>query len=200
MTEQTTPDAAARDRKLAHEWATRILSDMRWSDRAHADARVLHNATPPLSLKTLADMTPEERAACQWMQCDVEGDGGWLIIEPFDDEDYSHVVGHQGNIRFFPADIITPRPDLPRMEWTDNHVDTISDTVPPNTLVVGSVWGDPDALARACHDSGRDQIVVLDSSGNAYVWAYDAEWWEGSLSVSAFTSYTILHTGRKADQ
>lgn len=59
MSEQTTPDAAARDRELAHEWATRILPDMRWSDRAHAADSVLHNATPPPSLKTLADMTPQ---------------------------------------------------------------------------------------------------------------------------------------------
>ena len=30
----------------------------------------------PSKLPTLADMTPEERAACKWMQCKVETDGG----------------------------------------------------------------------------------------------------------------------------
>ena len=68
---------------------------------------------------TLADLTMPGRRACNWMQCDVEGqDGEWMIIDPFDDEDHAHVVGRRrGNMRIFQAKHVTPRPDLPRMEW-----------------------------------------------------------------------------------
>ena len=76
---------------------------------------LLPTPTPP----TLADMTKEERRDCEWMQCDVAGLGGaWLIIDPFDDEDHVHVIGRKGDSRILPAHFITPRPDLPGMEWT----------------------------------------------------------------------------------
>ena len=69
--------------------------------------------------------------------------------------------------------------------------------VPPNTLAVGSKWADAAALARACDESRRDQIVALDADGYAFVWSGDAEWWEGSVSPID-PPYTILHTGLEA--
>ena len=86
------------------------------------DLEAFASSTPPRP--TLADMTEEERDECRWMQCDVQGQGGaWLIVAPFDDddEDYAHVVGRQGSKSWgFPAERITPRPDLPRLEWPGN--------------------------------------------------------------------------------
>lgn len=86
----------------------------------YTDEELRELATESLSPPpTLADMTPEERRDCEWMQCDVAGqDGDWLIIDPFDDEDHVHVIGRKGNNRILPAPFITPRPDLPGMEWT----------------------------------------------------------------------------------
>ena len=75
-----------------------------------------------------------------------------------------------------------------------------SDTVPPNTLAVGSEWDDPEALDRACKESKRDQIIVLDRAGDAYVWAHDEEWWESVPPMSVNGPFTIIHEGKKVDQ
>ena len=71
--------------------------------------------------------------------------------------------------------------------------------MPPNTLADGSEWDDADALARACEESGRDQIAVLEHDGWVYVWDGMAEWWEGSAQPDN-APFTIIHAGRKADQ
>ena len=64
---------------------------------------------------TLADMTEEERAACQWMQCDVKGDApsvilraGGLCVHLVDKAGIPFKANHGD---------VTPRPDLPRLEW-----------------------------------------------------------------------------------
>lgn len=82
---------------------------------------------------------------------------------------------------------------------TGQGADT-SDTVPPNTLAVGSVWDDVDKLSRACDASGLDQIVVTDKDGDASVWGQNAGWWEGSTPAVGYEPFTILHTGKKVDQ
>lgn len=73
------------------------------------------------------------------------------------------------------------------------------EAVPPNTLTEGSEWDSVDALARACDESGRDQIVVADKDGEVFVWGADAEWWETGLPGCDYAPHKILHTGRKAD-
>ena len=71
--------------------------------------------------------------------------------------------------------------------------------LPESTLALGSKWNDTNALADACEESGRDQITVLDANNYAFIWAYDAEWWKGSAQpIDA--PFTIIHTGREADQ
>lgn len=85
----------------------------------------IESALPPPPRPTLANMTLDERKACQWMQCDVEGyDDPWLIINPIDDEDHAHVVKREGNTGIFETKYITPRPDRPRMKWDDNDQST----------------------------------------------------------------------------
>ena len=118
MTDQNIPAVTDDDRRLAYEWAKSVEANLdTWGGRLSAPARVILDAVP--APPTLADMTMPERRACNWMQCDVEGqDGEWMIIDPFDDEDHAHVVGRRrGNMRIFQAKHVTPRPDLPRMEW-----------------------------------------------------------------------------------
>lgn len=71
---------------------------------------------------TLADMTNQERAACQWAQCEVKGVRRRLIIsypggpgEPVGVLlPYGHLIDRD------PRDV-TPRPDLPRMAWPNNE-------------------------------------------------------------------------------
>ena len=67
------------------------------------------------------------------------------------------------------------------------------------TITLGSKWNNTNALADACEESGRDQITVIDANNYAFVWAYDAEWWEGSAQPTD-APFTIIHTGLEADQ
>lgn len=219
----------------------------------------------PPELPTLADMTPEDRDGCQWMQADVYSFDRRMVITEVRTmcADLIERDGERWNVGL---ERVTPRPDLPRMEWpgdkkpapapapalpdgwrladhpghgrgivttpTPNsdgrvcfaipsgsplgyswhlcypyeltYIDTdqgacTSDPVPPNTLTKGSEWDNVDALARACKESGRDQIVVLDHAGGAYVWDEKAEWWEGSAPPQ-YDPFTILHIGLGSGQ
>ena len=181
---------------------------------------------PPPPLPTLADMTREERAACQWMQADVYNfDRRMVITNALTMR--ADLIERDGERWNVDLERVTPRPDLPRLEWPGTgqdgeeatKVDYVSvaggrtaygpwtvarlrkkpDAVPESTLAVGSEWEDVDALARACKESGRDQIVVLDHAGGAYIWDEKAGWWEGSAPPK-YDPFTITHTGRKADQ
>ena len=124
-----------------------------------------------------------------------------MIVNAVWDRGISRVMWPGGFIEQIDWERVTPRPDLPRLEWpgTDHGGDT-SDAVPPNTLAVGSAWGKTDALAQACRESERDQIIALDRAGDAYVWSEAAEWWEGSGPMSVNAPFTILHDGKEADQ
>lgn len=87
--------------------------------------------TPPQSLKTLADMTKEERTACRWMQCDVEGRRGqWTLVAPYDDDDEAGLISANGEIDWIYLKIVTPRPDLPRMTWPVDRGATSATTLP----------------------------------------------------------------------
>ena len=228
-------------------------------DRTLAVARVLDALLPDPPRPTLADMTYQERAACQRMQADVKGrENRAIVTDPDWWNGHAALLDRQGHSFRAAHDTITPRPDLPRFEWpgeqqpapapalpdgwrladhpdygrvvvtTENqdgdgyvyftfpdddvlgyewhfcrpgeltYLDT-PEAVPPNTLGEGSEWDDADALSRACHESHRDQIVALDADGYAFVWSGDAEWWEGSAKPKS-APYTIIHTGREADQ
>ena len=227
MTDQNIPADQAR---RARQWARDTLDDVENGANVSAYARdAARTLIAMMPRPTLADMTPEERAACQWMQADVKGyeitAGIIAMINPTD----AHLIASDGETWFLEFDTVTPRPDLPRMEWPSTgqdgeeatKVDYVSVAggrtaygpwtvarlrkkpapapVPPNTLAVGSEWEDVDALARACRESGRDQIVVIDNSGGAYVWDEKAGWWEGSASPQ-YSPFTILHAGLEADQ
>lgn len=228
----------------------------------------------PPKRPTLAHMDEGERAASQWMQADVPDLGERHVIAvPCDDNDdmvglisADELASVNGGIRWMHPENVTPRPDLPRLDWPgDTKVEDVpalpgdwqpahhhrigrvivtnpipnpgghiyfvtsddedprgyqwglctpdeltyidigqgtstSDAVPPNTLTVGSEWDDPHALARACRESGRDQIVVTDRAGDAHVWSSDEGWWEGSSPMPKFNPWTVRYTGRKADQ
>ncbi|MBP2333316.1 hypothetical protein [Corynebacterium freneyi] len=219
---------------------------------------------PPPPRPTLADMTDEERAACQWMQADVKGADTRVVIRrpiPRKGGGRAALLDRWGDVIYEDHADVTPRPDLPRLKWpgtekpapalpggwrladhekrgrvivtnlTPNAVGHVayvlpatdplgydwffcdpsdltyidqetgtSDAVPPNTLAVGSEWDDADALTLACKHSELDQIVVIDCDGDASVWSAVAEWWEKGFPYYGFEPYTIIHTGRKADQ
>ena len=116
---QTIPAVTDDDRKLARKWAESVETNPNaWGDRDRATARVILNDIPAPAPPTLADMTEEERAACQWMQADVKGDDSRaVIVNPYWVGAIARVMWpdtHMGSVTW---GRITPRPDLPRLEW-----------------------------------------------------------------------------------
>lgn len=89
---------------------------------------------PTSALPTLADMSPVERAECEWMQCDhpaLEEPG--VILQIWGNG--CHVLSREGVVETEALNHVTPRPDLPRMQWPGNepeeaHVDSPEPAVP----------------------------------------------------------------------
>ena len=117
MTDQTAHDVTNEERMLARKWAKSIESRTEtWTACTRAAVRVILDAvpTPP----TLKDMTEEERAACQWMQADVKGvDSRAVIVNPYWVGAIARVMWPDTRMGSVTWERITPRPDLPRMEW-----------------------------------------------------------------------------------
>ena len=265
MSDQTIPaDLHPEDVEHARSYVQDFLDATYAPDRTLAVARVLQALLPAPPLPTLADMSPEERSACRWMQADVKDRGGrYVVANPFDEDGDTGMVSAYGGIEWMSPERVTPRPDLPRMTWpgdtpeapapapppalpdgwrladhpghgrvvvtsatpdADGHVCFVApapgiigndwhlckhdeltyldtpDAVPESTLAVGSVWDDADALTEACEETGRDQIVVLNRDGDAYVWSCGADWWECGSPRSDSAPLTVLHAGQEADQ
>ena len=255
MTDQTIPANLTRDEAQAvRDYAARVLADPNYhSAEEVAAARVLLAVLPR---PTLADMTANERTECQRMQADVKGyEHPAAIIQTYVTNGSARVMWETLRVEEVSWANITPRPDLPRLQWpgeqqpapalpegwrladhekrgrgivtTENpdldgrvafvhrggysgfgcswctpdeltYLDTPT-PAPPNTIALGSKWNNTNALADACEESGRDQITVIDANNYAFVWAYDAEWWEGSAQPTD-APFTIIHTGLEADQ
>ena len=120
MTDKNLSAVTDEDRRLARDWAEHIAFNVSGlaNARMHAVARVILDAVPIPSRPTLADMTDDERAACLRMQCDTAPNrsvrgfiadiypGGCRIIER-----------DTWEWRSYSDDMVTPRPDLPRMTW-----------------------------------------------------------------------------------
>lgn len=84
------------------------LATMKW-------LRELRKITP--SPPTLADMSPEERRECKWMQA-KDDVGNHVIITELDEENQEgKVLYENGNQFSWYYEILVPLPHLPRMEW-----------------------------------------------------------------------------------
>ena len=88
------------------------------SNRGDEILESLRYLLPPLPRPTLADMTEEERAACKWMQADVKNHRErYVIATPDDNDGEVALIDSDGGIDWIFPEYVTPRPDLPRMEW-----------------------------------------------------------------------------------
>ena len=114
MTDQTIPADAVRDIIARHR-----------DGASHRGGMILDDLkallpTPP----TLADMTDEERAACTGMQADEATGERVVIIDGTDRPDGRVEVLHGEIYVYYPlATVVTPRPDLPRLEWPGDRED-----------------------------------------------------------------------------
>lgn len=72
-------------------------------------------ALVPSKLPTLADMTPEERAASQFMQARLEGGMLGIIVHPGDPR--SSVISEGGGFSTLYNNLVTPLPGEPKLKW-----------------------------------------------------------------------------------
>lgn len=123
MTDRTIPDVTDDDRRLAREWAERIIDTPHMSHPVEtAAARVILYAVLAPPHPTLADMTARERVACQWMQAEVAGrDTRYVITRPYDEDDDVVLISDAGGVVYADPARVTPRPDLPRLEWPSDQ-------------------------------------------------------------------------------
>ena len=106
---------------------------------------------PPAPRPTLADMTTEERDECQWMQADIVGGDEPLVIARVGRGGGSALIlDRNGRSDWAPDEDVTPRPDLPRLEWP-------GDKKPAPSL--------PDGWRLADHPEHGRVIVTTEKPG-----------------------------------
>ena len=115
MTDKTIPADQAR---RARQWARDTLDDVENGANVSAYARdAARTLITMMPRPTLADMTPEEREKCKWMQADTSRWGHAVIICPDVGDGRAALLDGWGHVDYEPHSKVTPRPDLPRMEW-----------------------------------------------------------------------------------
>lgn len=197
MTDQTIPAGLTRDEARAvREWAERArAAEVQDETVVHA-ARVLLAVLP--KPPTLADMTEEERDECRWMQADVEGDDRTVVIlVPDASVGRALLLDQEPNLRYAARDEVTPRPDLPRLEWPHAYQEA-KDTPPAKV-------GD---LIESADDPRLDDLPIgttlLDRDGEAATKHRDE--WEGIGYIpipnegTEFGPWTVLHIPKEDDQ
>ena len=122
--------AADLIQSLPNEWvdADKLREALDWRDSKPSgddyDGEFydrLRALVPAPKPRTLADMTPEERQACQWMQCEeahfpTGGTGAQGIILA-SGETSSLILERNGTAVTWNNSLVTPLPDLPKLEW-----------------------------------------------------------------------------------
>ena len=195
MTEQT-PTIPTDQARRARQWARDTLDDVENGANVGAYARdAARTLIAMMPRPTLADMTPEERAECQWMQADVKGDDSRaVIVNAFWDRGISRVMCPGGFIEQIGWERVTPRPDLPRMEWPgtgqDGEVTKVGDVIESAAdprlaaLPVGTILRDCDGETSTKHREAWTGFgyVPIPSEG------------------AEFGPWKVLHIGREDDR
>ena len=201
MTDQTIPNVTDDDRRLAREWAAFITSEVPGVSNlcVRAAARVILDAVPapPPKRPTLADVSGPDREACRWMQADLKDHPGrYVIVAPYDEDDDAGLISADGGIAWVPLGYVTPRPDLPRMEWPADKAtedvapvkvgDVIESAADPRipALPVGSVLIDRDreTVAKRSEAWAGLGYIPIESEGDE------------------FGPWKVLHIPKEADQ
>lgn len=130
---------------------------------ALADAGLL---TPDPQPRTLKDMTPEEREACQWMQARDDVGNRVVITELNEGGQEGTVLYENGKQYEWPYSILVPLPDLPRMEWPDEQATAHYDEGMAPEVEEGT-YGKPfwEMVTKAIRDEKEYHIDAQDYEG-----------------------------------
>lgn len=183
MNDRMTPDnAPTRDYATGRDYAARVLAHAdQHSTEEVAAARLLQLLLPA---PTLAEMTILAGLACKWMQADVEGAGTRaVIVNPDWGEGSARVMWPGGFMEQIDWERVTPRPDLPRMEWPGEqqpapalpdgwrlaeHPDyglvIVTNATASRAGNVHFVFASAGPLGYACHFCDPSEVTYLDQT------------------------------------
>lgn len=189
MTDQTIPAGLTLDEARAvREWAERARAAEVQDETVADAARVLLAVLP--KPPTLADMSPEERTACKWAQADAEQQGRTVILQPNASVGRALMLDPEANLVYAARDEVTPRPDLPRLEWPHTYQEAKDET----PAKIGDVIESAD-------DPRLDNLplgtVLLDRDNDATTKRIDA--WAGAGYIpdaeegTKYGPWTIAH-------
>lgn len=175
MTDQIPADKVREVRDLHRDAAKMAtITDAEREIHQHvADAMEALLLTPP-TLPTLADMSMEERAACQWMQADVENRSErYVIATPHDAEGDATLLDSDGGVEWFSPERVTPRPDLPRMEWPGTEKPAPTPALPEGwRLADHKGYGRGIVTNPAPNRDGHVYFVIPDDDPMGYEWVF----------------------------
>ena len=189
MNDQTIPADLTRDEARAvREWAERARAAKVQDDTVAHAARVLLAVLP--KPPTLADMPREERASCKWMQADTDQQGRAVIISPNASVGRALMIDQEANLIYAAREQVTPRPDLPRLEWPHTYQEA-KDTTPAKVGDVIESADDPRLpdlpLGSALLDRDGDATVKRHNDWTGLGYAPDPD--EGDERGP----WTVLH-------
>lgn len=196
MTDQNISDVTDEDRRLARKWAESMSPDINGSGTALSIARVILDTVPAPSM---AEMTPEERSSCRWMQCDAGPYGRRGLIVKVKYWSVYVVDKETGTYSDYTPDLVTARPDLPRFEWADTEK-----ADDENTVKIGDEIESADDPRIAALPVGS---ILLDCDGER-VTRFDINpaGWRGPGYVpiagegTEYGSWVVVRIGQEADQ
>lgn len=81
---------------------------------------------PAPALPTLADMTPEERQACQWMQCKLANSDNEIYAIASVGETSVKVIAEDGFHFIWPNSKATPLTGEPKLKWPGSDANTVT--------------------------------------------------------------------------
>ena len=193
MTDQMIPAGITpEEEKKAREWADDVLEGRAVAivPIEETIARALRAYLPPPPRPTLADMTDEERDDCQRMQADVKGAVvRAVILNPDWEDGRARVMWEGGLFEWIDWSDVTPRPDLPRLEW-------------PGTEKPAPAPALPDGWRLADHVTHGRVIVTNstpDTEGDVYFVAPDHHPTGYDWSRCSPDDLTYIDTGQKPD-
>lgn len=119
MTDQTIPADKVREVRDLHRDAANMVTITDAEREIHQHVADAMDALLPAPTRpTLADMALDEQAECAGMQADlVQGDRVVILDGTPDHDGFVQVLERSLDVYSPHPDDVTPRPDLPRLEW-----------------------------------------------------------------------------------